>query len=230
MFDYQEKENEKKDSDHIQKIKYKKMKKNELLDELTYRENELHQSEKRLKEIIKELKEARENEKQYREQIIRMRADFENYKKREDKKKQEFMKYAKQDLICQLLSIIDNLERAASYTQNKEYQPETIEEGIKGTLKEFRKILEKEGLKQIKAVGERFDPYCHEAIMQVESDKYPEDTVMEEISKGYYLNSKVIRPSLVKVSKGHSEKASEDKKEKPEISRDEKENNKNDEI
>ena len=230
MDNYQEKENEKKDRDHKQKVKYNKMKKNELLEELSSREKDLKKAEKSLQEMTRELEEIRKNEKQYREQIIRMQADFENYKKREDKKKQEFMKYAKQDLICQLLSIIDNLERAASYTQNKEYQPETIEEGIKGTLKEFRKILEKEGLKHIKALGEKFDPYCHEAIMQVESDQYPEDTVMEEISKGYYLNSKVIRPSLVKVSKGHEEKASGGQKEEPEISRDEEQNNKNNEI
>ncbi len=154
----------------------------------------------------------KENEKDYKAQLMRMQADFENYKKREEKKKKEFMEYAKQDLICQLLSVIDNLERAASYTQNKEHQPETIEEGIKGTLKEFRSILEKEGLKPVKAVGEKFDPHCHEAIMQVESEQYPEDTVMEEISKGYYLKSKIIRPSLVKVSKGEPEKKPEKEK------------------
>ena len=230
MFNDHGKESDKKNSNHIQRENYKKMKKSDLFNSFIHQNKELHNSKTKLEEVRKELKDAKENEKQYREQLIRMQADFENYKKREDNKKQEFMKYAKQDLICQLLSIIDNLERASSYTQNKEYQPETIEEGIKGTLKEFRNILEKEGLKQIKAVGEKFDPYCHEAIMQIESDQYPEDTVMEEISKGYYLNSKVIRPSLVKVSKGHPEKASEKKKEDYEIPKEHKRKNKNDEI
>ncbi|MDI9596682.1 MAG: nucleotide exchange factor GrpE, partial [Atribacterota bacterium] len=82
---------------------------------------------------------------------------------------------------------------------------ESVKEGIEGILKELHKILEKEGLKPINAVGEKFDPYCHEAIMQVESDKFPEDIVTEEITKGYYLKSNVIRPSVVKVSKGKKE-------------------------
>ncbi len=202
-------DNKKKEKDKIitdKKEKYKKMKKNDLIDELINREDELNKGEAKLKEIKEELIDMNENDKHYRDQLIRMQADFENYKKREEKKKREFMEYAKKDLICQLLSVIDNLERAVSYSQNQEHQAETIRGGIKGTLKEFRKILEKEGLKPIKAVGEKFDPYCHEAIMQVESDQYPEDTVMEEITKGYYLKSNVIRPSVVKVSKGRNGK------------------------
>lgn len=209
MVSYQKEENGNNKANDDRNENYKKMKKNELVDMLIDKNNELKKKEAKLEKFKKALIDMQENEKNYKEQLIRMQADFENYKKREEKKKQEFMEYAKQDLIYQLLSVIDNLERAASYTQNKEHQPETIEEGIKGTLKEFRSILQKEGLKPIKAVGEKFDPHCHEAIMQVESEQYPEDTVMEEISKGYYLKSKIIRPSLVKVSKGKPEKKSE---------------------
>jgi len=188
------------------KEEYSKIKKNELVDMLINKDNELEEKEEKLEKFKKALIDMQENEKNFKEQLIRMQADFENYKKREEKKKREFMEYANKDLICQLLSVMDNLERAVSYSQNKEHQPETIREGINGTLKEFRKILEKEGLSPIKAVGEKFDPYCHEAIMQVESDKYPEDTVIEEITKGYYLKSNVIRPSVVKVSKGKTDK------------------------
>jgi len=204
MDNSREKEKDKKIID--KKEKYKKMKKNVLIDELITQDNELKQKETWLEELKKEVIDMKENEKRYRDQLIRMQADFENFQKREEKKKKEFMEYAKKDLICQLLSVVDNLERAATYAQNQEHQPETIREGIKGVLKEFRKILEKEGLKPIKAVGERFDPYCHEAIMQVESDQYPEDTVTEEITRGYYLKSNVLRPSVVKVSKGRSRK------------------------
>jgi len=199
-------EDHQKESKNDQRNKYNKIKKKELIDKLNIMEDGLKKKESKLEELNKIILEMKKNEKHYKDQLIRMQADFENYKKREEKKKQEFMEYAKQDLICKLLSVIDNLERAASYTKNKEHMPETIEEGIKSILKEFRNILEKEGVKPVKAVGEKFDPYCHEAIMQVESDQYPEDTVMEEISKGYYLKSKVIRPSLVKVSKGKPEK------------------------
>jgi molecular chaperone GrpE len=219
---------------HQEKEKYKKMKKTDILAELTDKKNELQEKEIELGEIIKKLRDMQESERHYKDQLTRMQADFENYKKREEKKKQEFMEYAKQDLICRLLSVIDNLERAVSYANNKEHQPETIKEGIQGTLKEFRNILEKEGLKPIMAVGEKFDPYCHEAIMQVESDQYAEDMVMEEITKGYYLKSKVVRPSLVKVSKGKSKKESreEDKDSKISDNQDNKnnKNNDNDEI
>ena len=212
------------------KEKYKKMKKYALIDELIAMEEELKKKETQLEENVEGLRDMKDNEKNCRNQLIRMQADFENYKKREEKKKQEFIEYAKQDLICQLLSVIDNLERAASYTQNKGHQPETIEEGIRGTLKEFRKILEKEGLRPVKAVGEKFDPYCHEAIMQVESDQYLEDTVMEEITKGYYLKSKVIRPSVVKVSKGPTWKDRQKEKDETENTENNKNKNNNDVI
>ena len=210
------------DVSDIQIEKYKKMKKTELLTEIVSRDKNLKEVEDSLKKTEADLEKMGENEKTYKEQLIRMQADFENYKKREEKKKLEFMEYAKQDLICQLLSVVDNLERATSYTseQNNEKYYENIKEGLKGILKNFQNILEKEGLKPIKAVGTKFDPYCHEAIMQVESDKFPEDTVIEELIKGYYLKAKVLRPSVVKVSKGASEKQKETKNKSEDFNKD----------
>jgi molecular chaperone GrpE len=197
---------EEKDERKIEnKEKYLKMKKINLAELLNNKDEELEKRESKYKKIKKELAQKEENEKYYKEQLIRMQADFENYKKREEKKKKEFIEFANKDLIYRLLSVVDNLERAASYSKNEEHKPESIREGLESILKEFRKILEQEGVSHIKAVGEKFDPYCHEAIMQVESEKYPEDTVIEEITKGYYLKSQVIRPSVVKVSKGQAE-------------------------
>lgn len=192
----------------VQGEKYNKMKKTELMATIASRDVQLQDMEEKWEKREAEFEKIRESEKSYKEQLIRMQADFENYKKREEKKKLEFMEYAKQELICQLLSVIDNLERASSYTKNQSEDGniEDIKEGLRGILKIFRDILEKEGLKPIKAVGEKFDPYCHEAIMNVESEKFPEDTIVEELVKGYYLKSKVIRPSVVKVSKGTSDK------------------------
>ncbi len=208
--------------------KYKKTKKGELLKEIFHKEEELKKNKELLEETKKEIEKMKETEKNYKNQLIRMQADFENFRKREEKKKQEFMEYAKQDLICKLLSVIDNLERAASYSQDQiqEKNVEIIREGIQGILKEIGKILENEGLKPIPAMGEKFDPYCHEAIMQVESEKYPEDTIIEELIKGYYLKSKVIRPSVVKVSKGYGEKNQDKERQEPESSKDNNENNK----
>lgn len=192
----------------VQGEKYNKMKKTELIAAIASRDVQLQDMEEKWEKREAEFEKIRESEKSYKEQLIRMQADFENYKKREEKKKLEFMEYAKQELICQLLLVIDNLERASSYTKNQSEDGniEDIKEGLRGILKIFRDILEKEGLKPIKAVGEKFDPYCHEAIMNVESEKFPEDTIVEELVKGYYLKSKVIRPSVVKVSKGTSDK------------------------
>jgi molecular chaperone GrpE len=200
--------NKKEEKDTISidnKEKYIRMKKNDLVELLAQKDDELKTLESKLNKEKKELVQKEDNEKYYKEQLIRMQADFENFKKREDKKKKEFMEYANKDLICRLLSVVDNLERAASYAKNEESHSESIREGVKGILKEFRKILEQEGVRPIKAVGEKFDPYCHEAIMQVESEKFPEDTITEEITKGYYLKSQVIRPSVVKVCKGQAE-------------------------
>jgi molecular chaperone GrpE len=207
------KKKEEKDTTRIDnKEKYIKMKKNDLVELLGQQDDELKILESKLNKAKKELVQKEENINYYKEQLIRMQADFENFKKREEKKKKDFLEYANKDLICRLLSVVDNLERAASYSKNEESHSESIREGIKGILKEFRKILEQEGVSPIKAVGEKFDPYCHEAIMQVESEKYPEDTITEEITKGYYLKSQVIRPSVVKVCKGQSDenKISED--------------------
>ena len=185
-----------------------KMQKPELISKVIALDKQLLEALNNFKKIEVELEKMKENEKTNKEQLIRMQADFENYKKREEQKKQEFMEYAKKDLICQLLSVIDNLERASCYTdeQTDEKHLNDIKKGLDGILKDFQNILEKEGLKPIKPVGEKFDPYCHEAIMHVESDKFPEDAVMEEIVKGYYLKSKVLRPSVVKVSKGCANK------------------------
>ena len=201
-------------STDAQKEIYNKMKKTELLEEIASRDEQLKDFEENIKEKEAEIEKIKESEKSFKEQLIRMQADFENYRKREEKKKQEFMEYAKQDLICQLLSVIDNLERASSYadTHSDEKNVENVKEGLREILKLFGNILKKEGLKPISAIGEKFDPYCHEAIMNVESEKYPEDTVAEELVKGYYLKSKVIRPSVVKVSKGIVKRQRENEK------------------
>jgi len=185
--------------------KYLKMKKEEILEALEDKDNEIKNYQIKLEQIQQKTEELKKNENIYKDQLLRMQADFENYKKREEKKKKDFMEYANKDLICKLLSVIDNLERAVSYSHNQKHQSESIRKGIESVLKDFQKILEKEGLAPIKSLGKRFDPYCHEAIMQVESDKYPEDTVTEEITKGYYLKSNVIRPAIVKVSKGKNQ-------------------------
>ena len=124
-----------------------------------------------------------------------MQAEFENYKKWNAKEKTEFVKYAHADVIAQMLPVLDSFEIALKNTSDKD----KFIEGIKIIYAQFHSILEAEGLRPIKSVGEKFDPYRHEVLMKEESDK-PEETVLEEFQKGYMLNDKVLRHSKVKIS------------------------------
>jgi len=133
--------------------------------------------------------------KEKEEDILRIRADFENYRKQLDREKEEFAKIANEKLITQLLDVIDNLERAI-LTINDE---ETMK-GIKMLYKQFYKILEENGLKKIEAIGKKFDPYYHEVLMREESDK-EDGIITEEFQSGYMLKEKVIRHSKVKIAK-----------------------------
>ena len=90
--------------------------------------------------------------------------------------------------------------------QKNEKDTKAIKEGINNTLKEFRNILNKEGVKPMQSIGHRFDPYKHEAVMKIETDKHSEDMVTEEFLKGYYIKSKVLRPAMVKVAVSTKEK------------------------
>lgn len=176
---------------------------------LQYKEK-LTKKLKEKKEIIKKLEnkllkaekinQEKENlSKEYLEHLKRLQADFENYKKREEKKKIEFVEFANEGLLDNLLSIVDNLERALNSTKN-DNDIEAVRQGINNILKEFYNILNKEGVRPIKAIGHKFDPYKHEAVMSFKTDQYPEDTVTEELCKGYYIKSKVLRPAMVKVA------------------------------
>jgi len=127
--------------------------------------------------------------------LKRLQAEFENYKKWNTKEKSEFLKYAHADLISHLLPVLDSFEMALKNTNDKE----KFIVGIKMIYAQFHSILEAEGLRPIKAAGEKFDPYKHEVLMKEESNR-SEDTILEEFQKGYMLNDKVLRHSKVKVS------------------------------
>ena len=148
------------------------------------------------KDLLK--KQLEENQKtidELTDTLKRLQAEFENYKKRVDKEKTEFVKYAHADLIAQMLPVLDSFEIALKNTTEKE----KFVEGIKIIYAQLYSVLEAEGLKPIKATGEKFDPYKHEVLMKEESDK-PDDTILEEFQKGYMLNDKVLRHSKVKIS------------------------------
>jgi len=130
---------------------------------------------------------------------LRLYAEFENYKKRVNKDKEELVKYGNESLLYELLPVIDNLELALRHASNN--VSSGLVQGVEITLKELQKILEKFGLIAIEANNKPFDPLVHHAMTQNERDDIDEKIVVEEFRKGYMLRDKVLRPSLVAVSK-----------------------------
>jgi molecular chaperone GrpE len=150
--------------------------------------------------LKKELEEKTKLADEYLSQLKYLQADFENYKKMVAREREMYEMCATEELTKSLLPLIDNLEIAIASAKQNENEPSFVE-GFELIYKDLMAVLGKEGLKQIKAVGEKFDPYTHEVIMTVIDDGLPEDTVLEELEKGYMLGSKVIRTAKVKVSK-----------------------------
>ncbi|MGB9619441.1 MAG: nucleotide exchange factor GrpE, partial [Armatimonadota bacterium] len=129
----------------------------------------------------------------------RVLADFDNFRKRQREETARQVSLAREELILKILPILDNFQRTLEAAE-AQHSYESLVEGVSLTLRQFRETLEKEGVRPIEAVGEQFNPELHEAMMRVETDEYPENTVIEEFEKGYTLNGKVLRPARVRVA------------------------------
>lgn len=127
---------------------------------------------------------------------MRLLADFQNYKKRIEKEKSDIYSFANEKLISELLAIVDNFERALE----SECQDEKYAEGMANIFKMMYGILEKNGLTEIEALGSDFDPNFHAAVATEDSEEHESGKVSAVLQKGYKLNSKVIRPAMVKVA------------------------------
>ena len=146
-----------------------------------------------------------------KEKLAWVAADFDNYKKRVLKEKEDYLKFSQSSLIKELLVVGDNLERAlASFAGAEAPQglAATLKQGVEMTLRQFQAFLEKHNVVKIKALGEKFDPRAHEVMFQEETDQAPDETVLEELQSGYLLQDRVLRPALVKVAKNHKKKLS----------------------
>lgn len=132
-------------------------------------------------------------------QFLRLSADFANYKKRVEKEKLDGLKYANEKIMVELLSVIDNLERALSHTEDKN-NDESLASGIKMVHKSLLDILTKQGLAAIETDGQPFDHNLHHAVMTEPSAEVEADVILQTFQKGYTLHGKVIRPSMVKVA------------------------------
>ncbi len=152
------------------------------------------------------------NEKNYDElwdRYVHLQADFDNYRKRSFKERIEFVKYANEGLIMELLSILDNFELGIKAAE-QEHDFQMLHQGVDMISKQLHTLLEGKGLKRIKAVGEKFDPHLHEPLDVVEDDKATEDIVCEELQSGYLLNDRILRPAKVKVIKPKQEVVEKD--------------------
>jgi len=138
---------------------------------------------------------AEENQNRY----LRAQADFDNFRRRTLKEKEELAQYATAKLVGQLLPVLDNFQRALQ-TSGDAAQGDSFAKGVDMIYRQLFQVLESEGLKPMEPVGQPFDPEHHQAIMQVETDEYEEGIVVEVMQPGYWLKDKVIRPAMVKVS------------------------------
>lgn len=131
--------------------------------------------------------------------LLRAQADFDNFRRRTQKEKEELGKYASMKLVTELIPVIDNFERAMA-TVPEGPETESFAKGIQMIFRQLETVLGNEGLTAMETVGQPFNPEFHQAIMQVESDEHEEGIVVEEVQKGYMLKDKVLRPAMVKVS------------------------------
>jgi len=157
-------------------------------------ENPMEDLEAKLE--VKE-QEAKENY----DRLLRVSAEFENYKKRASRDLAELRKFANQSLIKEMLSVVDNLELAMNSTNGHKTIDQGLLQGLDMTHNEILKVFEKFNVKPIEAKGHAFDPTFHEAVMQEATDEFDENTVINELQKGYLIHDRLLRPAMVVVAR-----------------------------
>lgn len=170
-----------------------------------------------LDSLKKKLEEYKEKSSEYFDRFLRLQAEFDNAKKRMQRQQNDFIKYANEGMILELLGILDDLERSVEAREANHQDPEAFLKGVELIFSHLYEMLKKHEVKPIEAKGKIFNPIQHEALMQAESNEYPENTVVEELQKGYLLGDRVIRTAKVKVAKHKEtipEKENDNNKEK----------------
>lgn len=155
-------------------------------------------------EILRQsLEEKKKQAEEYYDQLLRLKAEFENYRKRVEKEKEKIYLHGKETILLKLAAVLDTLEQAEKSLQNKneKLKTEDIISGLKLIILDFRNFLGNEGLEPIESVGKKFDPHFHEVVEQEEREDLEEGIILEELQKGYLFNEHVIRPAKVKIAK-----------------------------
>lgn len=139
------------------------------------------------------------------DKLLRQQADFDNIRKRMERERLEFQKFACEDVIVDLLGILDDLERSIDAAEKKQENFDAFLKGIEMILAHLYDLLKSHGVKPIEAKGGKFDPHIHEALMQTQTQEHKDGEVLEELQKGYRLNDRVVRTSKVRVAKNVSD-------------------------
>jgi len=161
--------------------------------------NETETSEETASEPQDEVNPLQEKYDTLNNQYLRLAADFDNYRKRNEQEREALLKYGAESTLKKMLEVIDNFERGLKAIETVD-DCEKVKDCYKLAYKNFTEVLAKTGLEPIKAEGEVFDPNLHEAVMQTPTNEKPEHTIIAELQKGYKLGDKVLRPTLVNVA------------------------------
>jgi len=144
-----------------------------------------------------------EMSRELNDKYVRLYAQFDNFRKKVIKEKEEILKYGSEPLVYELLTVLDTLEMGLQHADDD--PDNSVLKGVQMTMKEFLRVLEKFGVKRVTALMQPFDPEYHEAMTQVIDNEVDEGTVVQEFRKGYMYHDKLLRPALVAVSKKGSE-------------------------
>ncbi len=156
-------------------------------------------AEEDTEELVDEVSLLKRQVEEEQDRLIRLRADFENYKRRVQLDKEADYKYRAQSVLTDILPVLDNLERALAIQPTTE-EAVSLTKGVEMVYRSLLAALEKEGLEQITSEGVQFDPNIHQAVMQEKDDSQEPGIVLQELQKGYKLKDRILRPSMVKVN------------------------------
>lgn len=159
-----------------------------------------HDADTEMEMLKEQLKKKQAEAEEYLNKYKYLLADYDNYRKRVERESEIMVRREIEKFLMRLIDLRDDYLRAIE-TARKSETSETIVDGLESVLKNLDSILKEEGVKEIDAIGKAFDPNVHEAISFIDNDEYPENTIIAEVRKGYMLSDRVIRPSLVEVSK-----------------------------
>ena len=159
--------------------------------------NEDESEDDQLAKLNEDLERKDEEIIELKSHLQRLQADFDNFRKQGEKQKQDLIRYANEGLIVKFIDIYEDMERALENSTNED----EIREGLELIYSKMKNALEKEGVEEIPAVGEKFDPFKHEALLTVDSPDHENNEIVDELMKGYTLKDKVIKYSKVRVCK-----------------------------